>query len=215
MFDISILQVIAWIAYLTSIIFVLRDLPLAQFSTDKKTQHLVLGASVSVFALWLFRVGIFDGLDVHFLWLTALTLVLGMRWALLSGFIALLVSTLTGYDSWQMFGVNGVIGVGIPIVVSYLIYSFTFHKLPKHFFIYVFVCSFLCGALMIALKMILLGGYYYLDGLYEWQIVYDNYIQLIPLMLFSEGMLNGMTITLLIIYRPTWVYTFYDKYYLK
>ncbi len=215
MFDISILQVIAWIAYLTSTIFVLRDLPLAQFSTDKKTQHLVLGASVSVFALWLFRVGIFDGLDVHFLWLTALTLVLGMRWALLSGFIALLVSTLTGYDSWQMFGVNGVVGVGIPIVVSYLIYSFTFHKLPKHFFIYVFVCAFLCGALMIALKMILLGGYYYLDGLYEWQIVYDNYIQLIPLMLFSEGMLNGMTITLLIIYRPTWVYTFYDKYYLK
>ncbi|MFT5313825.1 MAG: putative membrane protein, partial [Paraglaciecola sp.] len=35
------------------------------------------------------------------------------------------------------------------------------------------------------------------------------------LMLFMEGMLNGMTITLLIIYRPEWVYTFYDKIYLE
>jgi uncharacterized membrane protein len=27
-------------------------------------------------------------------------------------------------------------------------------------------------------------------------------------------MLNGMTMTLLIIYKPQWVYTFYDKFYI-
>jgi uncharacterized membrane protein len=27
-------------------------------------------------------------------------------------------------------------------------------------------------------------------------------------------MLNGMTMTLLVIYKPQWVYSFYDKHYL-
>lgn len=215
MFGISILQTAAWIIYVLGTILVLRDLPLKQFAKDKKTQHIVLGTSVSIFALWLFRVGIFEGLNVHFLWLTALTLILGMRWALVSGFVALIVSTIAGYDSWQMFGVNGVLGIGAPIIFSYLIYSFSFHKLPKHFFIYVFISAFFCGALTIALKMALLGGYYFIDGYYDWNTIYENYIRLIPLMLFSEAMLNGMTMTILIIYKPTWVYTFYDKYYLK
>lgn len=215
MFGLSALQILAWLGYLVVMGWALRSVSLEDFKNSKKTQHLVLGASVSVFGLWLFRVGIYPGLDVHFLWLTALTLVLGLRWALISGGITLVVSTVAGYDNWQMLGVNGLLSVSAPIFMSYLIYSLSFHRLPRHFFVYVFVCSFITGALMIALKMGLLGGYYYVDGIYDWQIIADNYLILIPLMLFSEAMLNGMTMTLLIIYRPTWVYTFYDKFYLQ
>ena len=65
------------------------------------------------------------------------------------------------------------------------------------------------------MKMFLIGGYYYLDGVHDWLTVKDNYLILISLMLFPEAMLNGMTMTLLIIYKPTWVYTFYDKHYLQ
>lgn len=215
MFDLTLIQTLAWLVYLGSIVFVLKRVSFADFAKSKKTQHLVLGASICVFGLWLFRVGVTPGLDVHFLWLTAMTLLLGLRWALLSGFITLLVSTLAGYDSWSMFGVNGLLGITAPILISYLIYNFSFHKLPRHFFIYVFFCAFFAGAAMIALKMLLLGGYYFLDDVYQTDIIVDTYLMLIPLLLFSEGMLNGMTMTLLIIYKPTWVYTFYDKYYLK
>lgn len=215
MFELTFIQVVAWLAYLGSVLFTLKRVSFAEFSTNKKTQHLVLGASISVFGLWLFKVGITPGLDVHFLWLTAVTLLLGLRWALLSGFLTLLVSTMAGYDSWSMFGVNGLFGITAPIAVTYLIYNFSFHKLPKHFFIYVFICAFFAGAAMIALKMLLLGGYYYLDGFYQTDVIVDSYLRLIPLLLFSEGMLNGMTMTLLIIYKPQWVYTFYDKYYLQ
>ncbi len=63
--------------------------------------------------------------------------------------------------------------------------------------------------------MSLLSGYYYLNGDYDWLTIKDNYLVLSTLMLFMEGMLNGMTITLMIIYRPEWVYTFYDKIYLE
>jgi uncharacterized membrane protein len=59
-----------------------------------------------------------------------------------------------------------------------------------------------------------LSGYFYFDGIYSWQIIEDNYLMLTTLMFFPEAMFNGMTITLLIIYKPEWVYTFYDKLYL-
>lgn len=215
MFDLTWIQTLAWIAYLGAIVTVVKRISFHQFKESKKTQHLVLGASISVFGLWLFRVGVTPGLDVHFLWLTAMTLLLGLRWALLSGFCALIVSTVTGYDSWAMFGVNGLLGICVPIAMTYLIYNISFHKLPRHFFIYVFLCAFFAGAAMIALKMLLLGGYYFVDGIYDAQTIKDSYLVLIPLLLFSEGMLNGMTMTLLIIYKPSWVYTFYDKYYLN
>ncbi|MFA3792066.1 energy-coupling factor ABC transporter permease [Aliiglaciecola sp. SL4] len=214
MFDLTYLQSAAWLIYLIGVVYVLTRVSFAQFKQNKKLQHLVLGSSVSVFGLWLFRVGVEPGLDVHFLWLTAMTLLLGLRWALLAGFCTLIVSTVAGYDSWQMFGVNGVLGISIPIVISYLIYNFSFHKLPRHFFVYVFVCSFFAGAAMIAVKMLLMSGYYYVDGIYDADTIYDSYLLLIPLLLMSEGMLNGWTMTILVIYKPTWVYTFYDKYYL-
>lgn len=67
---------------------------------------------------------------------------------------------------------------------------------------------------MIAIKMLLLGGYYSLQGTYDWITIKDNFIVLIPLMLFPEGMLNGMTMTLLVIYKPHWVYTYQDKFYI-
>ena len=83
----------------------------------------------------------------------------------------------------------------------------------RNMFVYVFVCAFFPAALGIAIKMGLIGGFYTLNGTYPWDVVVDNYEVLIPLMLFPEAMLNGMTMTLLVIYKPDWVYTFNDKHY--
>lgn len=208
------LQLVALLGYLGLLIGVSRHINFKQLVENKRQQHLVFGAAASVFFLWLFRAGIFDGLDVHFLWLSALTLTLGFRWAMLAAVLPLLGETIAGKESWEMLGVNGLLGVAAPIAITYSIYSFTFHKLPKHLFVYVFLCAFLPGAAMIAMKMALLSGYYYVEGTYPWNVIFDNYLVLTPLMLFPEGLLNGMTMTLLIIYKPEWVYTFHDKFYI-
>lgn len=213
--SITLLQTLAWLVYLAILAFLLRSVPGQTLKQDKKVQHLLFGSAASLFVLWLFRAGIYTGLNVHFLWLTALTLVLGYRGALLSASLALLGITIIGKESWSMFGINGLLGLYLPISLSYLIYSLSFHKLPRHFFIYIFVCAFLPGALMIALKMLAIGGYYWLDGIHDWTVIKDNYLILIPLLLFPEAMLNGMTMTLLVMYKPAWVYTFYDKFYLN
>lgn len=181
---------------------------------NKRQQHLLFGFTALLFFVWIFRAGIFEGLNVHFLWLTALTLTLGFRWAVLAGLTALLGVTLTGNESWHMLGVNGVISVLMPVAVSYLIFMLAFHKIPRNLFIYIFACAFFPGALVIALKMSLMGGYYLWEGVYDWPTVRDNYLLIIPLLLFPEGLLNGMTMTLLTVYKPNLVYTFHDKFYI-
>ncbi|GAA0349617.1 energy-coupling factor ABC transporter permease [Bowmanella denitrificans] len=213
--NLTLLQGLAWVGYLGLMLGLFKNMSPTQLLHDRRSQHLIFGSAACLFVLWLFRAGIYDGLNVHFLWLSALTLVLGLRRALLSSFLALLGISLVGKESWAMFGVNGLLGISVPLALSYLIYNLSFHKLPRHFFIYIFLCAFIPGALLISLKMLLLGCYYFIDGIHSWEVVVDNYLILIPLMLFPEAMLNGMTITLLIIYCPTWVYTFYDKYYLQ
>ena len=208
------IQTVAGLLSLLICFFVSKKLIFSQLVLDKKCQHLVFGSAACVFILWMFRTGIYDGLNVHFLWLSALTLLLGFRWAMFSASIALLGVTIFGKESIDMLGINFLLGVLAPISLTYGIYSLTFHKLPRHIFTYIFLCAFIPGALTIALKMLALSGYFYLDGLYSWHIIEDNYLMISTLMLFPEAMFNGMTITLLIIYKPEWVYTFYDKLYL-
>ncbi|QJR79504.1 hypothetical protein CA267_001185 [Alteromonas pelagimontana] len=208
------IQGLSLAAFAVILLYLAKRLPFTELMADKKRQHIVFGATASLFFLWIFRAGIFPGLNVHFLWLSALTLTLGFRWAVFAATAALLGTTAIGKEQWEMLGVNGLLGVLAPISVSYLIFMLSFHRIPRHFFIYVFLCAFLPGALLIALKMALLGGYYAFDDIYTWDVVKDNYVILIPLLLFPEALLNGMTMTLLIIYKPDWVYTFHDKFYL-
>jgi uncharacterized membrane protein len=210
----SDIQTVAGLLSLLICFFVSKKLIFSQLVLDKKCQHLVFGSAACVFILWMFRTGIYDGLNVHFLWLSTLTLLLGFRWAIFSASIALLGVTIFGKESIDMLGVNFLVGILAPISLTYGIYSLTFHKLPRHIFTYIFLCAFIPGALTIALKMLALSGYFYLDGLYSWHIIEDNYLMISTLMVFPEAMFNGMTITLLIIYKPEWVYTFYDKLYL-
>lgn len=210
----TIIQAIALLAYLALVGFTLKSVNISRLFSERKLQHFVFGSAASLFMLWFFRTGIYDGLTVHFLWLTACTLLLGLRWAVISSALALLGLTVAGLEKWSMLGVNGLLGVAAPLALSYAIYSLSFHRLPKHFFVYVFVCGFFAGLASLTLKMGLLGGYFALTGVHDWDIVTDNYLILIPLLLFPEGLLNGMTMTLLIIYKPHWVYTFHDKFYI-
>jgi len=208
------IQVIALVAYIALLMFTVKHVNISRLFSERKIQHFLFGSAASLFTLWWFRTGIYDGLTVHFLWLSACLLLLGLRWAIISSALALLGLTLTGLESWANLGVNGLLGVVAPLLFSYAIYSLSFHRLPRHFFVYIFVCGFFSGLASLTLKMGLLGGYYTLSGIHDWQTVQDNYLILIPLLLFPEGLLNGMTMTLLIIYKPHWVYTFHDKFYI-
>ncbi|WP_394220666.1 energy-coupling factor ABC transporter permease [Alteromonas gracilis] len=210
----STLQVFALLIYGAFLLGAAKQIDFAQFAKNKQQQHVIFGTASSLFVLWLFKAGIFEGLDVHFLGLSVLTLMLGFRNAIIASFIALIGASAIGYGSWENIGVNGLLGTVLPIGITYLFYMLSFHHIPRQLFVYIFVCAFFPAALSIALKTLSLGAYFYIEGTYTWDIIFDNYILLIPLLVFPEALLNGMAITLLVIYQPTWVYTFHDKFYL-
>jgi uncharacterized membrane protein len=208
------LQIIGAILALMALAIVIKNTDLLQLVDDTAFQHRFFGASAAMFVLWIFRVGIIDELQVHFLWLTSLALILGFRWAIISATIVLLGITIVGYEQFSMIGINWILGVLLPISVTYAIFSLTFHRLPKHLFVYLFVCAFFPGAITVALKIFAMAGYFYLDTELGWDVIFQNYVLLIPLLIFSEAFFNGFTMTTLVIHKPHWVYTFHDKFYI-
>jgi uncharacterized membrane protein len=208
------LQWIGLIGFVFVLVIAIKNISLSGLSKDRHQQHLVFGSAATLFTLWMLRVGIYDDLYVHVMGLSAVTLMLGFRYAIITAALALLGATAAGYSSWQSFGIQGLLGVVLPIGLTYLIFMLAFHRISRHLFVYIFICAFFPGALTAAVKTIALGGYFYLDGMYQWDIIVDNYLLLIPLLVFPEAFFNGLAITMLVIYQPSWVYTFHDKFYL-
>lgn len=44
------------------------------------------------------------------------------------------------------------------------------------------------------------GVFYYIEGIYIWDIIFDNYVLFILFLVFFEVLLNGMVIMFLVIY---------------
>ncbi len=164
--------------------------------------------------LWRIKAGIFAGLDIHILGVTAITLILGWRLASLAAVLATVLLASFSIVSWEQSAVYILTTALIPIYFSYAVFSIVYYTLPRHLFVYVFICSFLCAALANCLKIVVTATYFWAIGSYDWTTLLDNYIILCALIWFPEAMLSGMAMTILVIYRPHWVRTFYDKEYL-
>lgn len=211
----SILQAVSLMLFIVMIISIFKYCDTNEIKKDKKLQHTLFGFSTLLFFLWILRISIHEALFIHFLGLTTLTLVLGFRWAIISASGVLFILTVLQYESWPMFGINAIIGIIIPISITYAIFSITFHRLPRQPFVYLFLCGFFPGAITIATKMILLSAYYSIDSSYSWHDIYNNYTVLTILMLFPESFFNGFLMTSLVMYKPDLVSTFNDKFYLN
>ena len=182
---------------------------------SSRNQHVLLGATVVVLLLWTFRAGISPGLSLHFLGVTSLTLIVGWRLALLALALVGIGTVLTDRETWLDLGVVYLLRAVAPVVVSWLVYRWTYLFLPKHLFIYLFVTVFAAAALasitvtvLVSVLMLALGRYS-LD-----QLAYE-FLSFIPLIALPEALLNGFIMTGLIILRPAWVVTYDETLYLN
>lgn len=175
----------------------------------------VLAVAVTLGCLWQVKAGILPELDIHVLGLSAAALVLGFRLAMLAGFIALLLTLITTTYNLDSFGNLWLFSIVLPTMFSYGLYLLIYRFLPHHFFVYIFVAAFISGGMTAAFKIVSSSLFFFYIGSYDWQTLADNYLYFSVIMWFPEAMLSGMTMTLLITYRPHWVKTFYDKEYLN
>ena len=207
-------QLAALLIWLLLLTFSLRRTLWQLLHDNPLYQHLLLGSAIALIPLWTLRAGLHDGLEVHFLGLTTLTLLLGWRLALLAPCLTLLVLDYFGVTNLADFGWQALVGIALPVASSWLLFLASWAWLPRHLFVYIFVAAFLGGALAISVKVAASALLMGISGSYPWHTITADYLSIWPLLLFPEALLNGMAMTVLAIYRPHWVNTFFDRTYL-
>src|SRR5690625_6717665 len=103
-----------------------RNLNIAEALRRPELRQLIGTCVLMIVFLWTLKTGIQPGLDVHFLGLTAVTLMLGWRLCIVVAPIALLSLTIFGVYPWHVFGVNLFLGMIVPICFMYMVFLLTY-----------------------------------------------------------------------------------------
>lgn len=207
-------QVLATVLVLASLFFALRRLPLQAMRSEPRLQHLLYGSTLLLMLTWSFRAGLSEGLSIHFLGMTTLTLMFGWDLALLAGGVALVLLTLIGVEGWQMLPLNVLTQVVVPATVCMLILNQVERRMPPNFFIYLFIVAFLGGGITVASSGLSLAAVLGFAGVHEWDKIYTEYVRYLPLIMFPEGLINGILMTAMMVFHPDWIRTFDARRYI-
>lgn len=211
-----------WLLWTGAVVFALllyvawRRAPWAHLTQYKHRRlNVWLGASVIMFVLWNIAAGTRPGLNLHLLGATAMTLMFGPELAFLGLTLVMLIATLTGHGNLASLPVNALLSGALPVALAFAIYRLVDTRLPNHFFIYVFVNAFASAGIVTATTGIIIISLLSALAIYPSAYLFSEYLPYFILLSWSEALLTGMVITLLVVYRPEWVATFDDKRYLQ
>ncbi|WP_120997605.1 energy-coupling factor ABC transporter permease [Stutzerimonas urumqiensis] len=207
--------VTGWICYALALAWAASRTPWLELFSDTRRQHLLFGATLAIFLLWLIRRDFDSGLSFHFIGLTAVTLLLDWPLAILAAFIAQLGLFATGHQDLWAIGVNGLVLVLIPVIVTECCALAVERAQPRNLFVYIF-CSGFFPAALAALGCVLASlGLLLLDDRYPmppWLSQFWGYLWLV---MFPEAFINGTAVTALVVFRPEWLETFNRTRYLQ
>ncbi|HCU66802.1 MAG TPA: hypothetical protein DF774_13680 [Rheinheimera sp.] len=197
-------------------------LPLYYLTLDKKLltlwqqpllRQLFAGSGLCLLVLWQVKAQLPQGPALHFLGITAVTLLLGLRLSLCL-IPAILLTTVAA--SWLVAPAK--LGsatlwladwavLTVLALQSYLQLYLVHRQFGQHLFVYIFLAAFIGSALCTVSFVLLQSSALWL---LQPDVVLDpgEYLALSPLLALPEAILNGMAITLLLVYRPEWVATY-------
>jgi uncharacterized membrane protein len=200
------------ILFFLVIIWAIKNTPWSHLKNPQDA-HVFFAATMVLWLIWRLGVGILAGFEFHLLLVTSLTLMFGRAMAIWGVLIAQTLLTLEGKANALSFSLNIFCNGIIPIWITWLSYYLIYRYLPRHFFIYIFLGSFFTGALTMLISR--LTGMLILSLAEVYQKIPNDYIELLPIMMFPEAFSNGGLMTILVVYRPQWVSSFKDEFYLK
>ncbi len=179
------------------------------------SSNILFASCAIVFLFWQLRIHIDDGLGIHLLGSTILTLMFRWQVALMANAIIILGITLTSTADFQAFAMNGIIMGLIPVGISHITWRINERFLPANYFIYIFFAAFLAAGISM-----LSTGYisYRLLSLIPNTLLQqslDQYLLILIPIMYPEAFITGAAISIFVIYKPHWVATFDDHRYLK
>lgn len=170
--------------------------------------HLLLGTSLAMLLLWRVQAQAGPGMELHFLGVTAATLVLGWQFALLSVTGVVVGLVLNGNVPWPTMALQLLVLGAVPILLTHGLLVAARRFLPPNLFIYTLFNGFFGAGLGIAGAVLMLVAAMALGGGPGWQRMATEYVAFLPLVILPEGILNGFTVVVLAVNRPSWLATF-------
>ncbi|QID17517.1 hypothetical protein G3580_07585 [Nitrogeniibacter mangrovi] len=181
---------------------------------DSLRLNLFLGCGVMLALVWSLKAGVNPGLNLHLIGAMVVTLVLGPQLGLGALALALAGITLNGGAPWSAFAINWLVMGVVPVLVANTYFRLVERYAPKHFFVFIFVIAFFGSAVTAVLEGVVASLVLWAAGAYSFDFLAANYLPYFLLLGFSEAWLSGMTVTLMVVFRPGWVIRFDDRVYL-
>ena len=176
-------------------------------------QHLLFASLLFLVVLWMISVRTLEGMWLHFLGVTAVTLLIGLRFTLIVGALACMIHTLLIGQHLAVAPLAWMVSVVCPASLSRLLVYWLRGRPQSNLFVYLLGAGFGGGVLaalgtaVSSLVVLQLAGHsdLVLAALETWP--------LITLILFPEGFINGMVLSVIVVLNPEAVKTFdSDKY---
>lgn len=200
--------------YLLVLVYAFRHAPWRVLQKNRVLQHMLFGATVMLMLLWSMRAGISPGLGIHFLGLTVMTLVFGWDLAIIAATLALVGMAAIGKESWDGLAINGICSILLPVSITCIILYFVERQKLKNFFVFLFVCGFIAAGLSSAMAGLATSTVLVLGDVYTFTKIFHEYVRYLPLIMFPEGLLNGIFLTGMLVFHPDWVRTFDAQVYI-
>lgn len=197
-------------------------LPLYYLTLDKKLltiwqqpflRQLFAASGLGLLVLWQVKAQLPQGPALHFIGITTATLLLGLRLSLCL-IPAVLMTTVAA--TWLVAPAKlGSVTVWLAdwavltvlALQSYLQLYLVHKQFGQQLFVYIFLAVFI-GSALCTVNFVLLQS----TALYllqpDAEVDIGGYLALSPLLALPEAILNGMAMTLLLVYRPEWVATY-------
>ncbi|PIE43930.1 MAG: hypothetical protein CSA50_02960 [Gammaproteobacteria bacterium] len=176
-------------------------------------QHLFLGSAVAVAILWSIRAGILPGMYFHILGYTSLMLMMSWPLALMAAALAQCLILIGGKTVWVEVGYQYLFFSVLPILFSYGFYLMVYRRLTHNPFVYILVAGFLNAGFTHAFSDIINSFMMWQLDIYPVQSIWHDYLRYLPLMMFPEGVVNGMFITGMVVFHSRWMSTFDEDSY--
>jgi uncharacterized membrane protein len=176
--------------------------------------HVYLGATVGLLLVWTLKAGVDPGLSFHLLGATLLALMFGWELAVIALAAVTLGTTLNTGQGWPAYAVNVLVEGVVPALFTHGLLKASQRWLPPNPFIYIFVNGFFGAALAVLASSLTAAALLTGAEAYTLSHIGSGYLAFVPLLMFSEAWLTGMMVAVLVCYRPDWIRTFEDRFYL-
>ncbi|MDO4643772.1 MAG: energy-coupling factor ABC transporter permease [Cardiobacteriaceae bacterium] len=175
--------------------------------------HLFCGTILTLTTLAFIRTAAVPGLDFYLLGLTATTLLMGWKLAILAATFSQVLQLILGIQEPTLIGIHGLTHIIVPIAISTLFSRLLQRYLPSNPFIYTLGAGFFGGILSLAATMLITALLLWIIAAYPWDTLWHKYLKFMLIIIYPEGFINGLFITSMVAFHPHLLTSFDPEHY--